>query len=148
MHCDELGDDTLLGGDGNDTIRSGIWWNSNHAGDDILDGGAGDDWLWADGPGNDTLTGGAGDDILERGPHGRGNNTFVFGAGHGNDTVKRFTHGQDSIDLTAFGLSGFSSLKMSPTSGGTMIDLESHGGGTILLAGVDLADLDASDFAF
>ena len=29
-----------------------------------------------------------------------------------------------------------------------MIDLESHGGGTILLAGVDIADLDASDFAF
>ena len=119
-------------------------------GNDTISGGDGNDWIWVDARdgstvGDNTISGDAGDDLLES---GAGDDTFVFRSGHGSDTVRRFGQGNDVIDLTAFGLSGFSSLKMSPTSGGTLIDLESHGGGTILLAGVDLADLDASDFAF
>ena len=156
------GDDTISGGDGNDRITA--FWGDNtisgDAGDDeIIDYGRGNDTI-SGGDGNDlirvvingnnsggdnTISGDAGDDALEG---GLGDDTFVFRSGHGNDTVTRFGQGDDVIDLTAFGLSGFSSLKISQASGGTLIDLESHGGGTILLAGVDPGDLDASDFAF
>ena len=120
------GDDMLRGGDGHDRLYGGM-------GSDTLEGGAGDDLLW-DGPDNDRLYGNEGSDV------------FIFNVGHGNDRILDFTNGEDQIDLSAFNLSGFGDLTTSFESNTVTIDLSEHGGGTILLAEFDIADLDAADF--
>ena len=120
------GDDMLQGGDGNDRLYGGM-------GSDTLEGGAGDDLLW-DGPDNDRLYGNEGSDV------------FIFNVGHGSDRILDFTNGEDQIDLSAFNLSGFDDLTASSESNNVTIDLSEHGGGTILLAGFDIANLDATDF--
>ena len=105
-------------------------------GDDTLDGGAGDDILTG-GAGDDTLTGGADSD------------TFVFAAGHGSDTVKDFADGEDLIDLSAFvDITSFDDLTVTQDGENTVIDLTSHGGGTITLEGVTATDLDGDNFTF
>ena len=106
-------------------------------GDDTLEGGAGDD----------TLTGGAGDDTLTG---GEGRDIFVFGAGDGDDTITDFTDRTDLIDLSAFaGIAGFDDLTISDNDdGNSVIDLSDHGGGTIMLTGVETADLDRGYFVF
>ena len=53
----ELIEETVRGGDGNDTLIGG-------KGNDVMSGGAGDDALYG-GQANDTLRGGAGDDYLD-----------------------------------------------------------------------------------
>ncbi|KIC41891.1 hypothetical protein RA27_00255 [Ruegeria sp. ANG-R] len=72
-------DDVIDGGAGNDLIEDG-------AGDDTLIGGAGDDELGRaySSEGDDTFVGGAGDDTLIG---WTGRDTYVFGAGFGNDRV-------------------------------------------------------------
>ena len=86
---------------------------------------------------DDTITGGVGADA------------FVFDPGHGNDVVTDFTDGKDLIDLSAFStISGFSDLTITSDENGVTIDLGAHGGGTILLQGVAIADLGAEDFRF
>jgi surface adhesion protein len=84
------GNDTLLGGAGND-ILFGL------GGNDTLDGGKGNDILLG-GTGNDTLMGGQGNDILIG---GSGGDTFVWKAGDtGNDVIKDFKASEgDRIDL-------------------------------------------------
>jgi Ca2+-binding RTX toxin-like protein len=91
-----LGDDILEGGDGSDTLRG-------EEGNDILYGGAGDDLLQG-GKSHDTLYGGSGTDILEG---GEGNDTYVFARGDttntiidtaGNDTL-RFAEGINKEDI-------------------------------------------------
>ena len=131
------GDDALAGGDGNDRLVG-------NTGDDTLAGGDGDDVLWG-GAGDDRIEGGTGDDEIEG---GAGEDLFVFGPGHGDDAVARFTDGDDRIDLRAFELSGFSDLDVAATDRGTTINLSVHGGGVILLERIGLADVDASDFLF
>ena len=89
--------------------------------------------------GDDTITGGA----------GAGADTFFFDLNHGNDIVANFTDGKDLIDLSAFStISGFSDLTITSHENGVTIDLTAHGGGTVLLRGFDIDDLDASDFLF
>ena len=96
--------------------------------------------------GNDRLEGGGGDDRLKG---GAGNDVFVFGPGNGADTVADFTDGKDRIDLRAFtAITGFSDVDAEAVSGGVEIDLSAHGGGTVLLEGFALADLDPGDFLF
>jgi predicted outer membrane repeat protein len=87
------GDDLLYGGEGHDQLNGGadqdrLWGEADN---DQLCGNLGDDWLNG-GLGNDTLTGGGGRD------------TFVLAAGHGNDLIRDFQLGEDSIGL-AEGLS-------------------------------------------
>ena len=127
----------LVGEAGND----GIW---SSGGDDILDGGTGADRLYAS-IGDDYLDGGEGNDRLEGGD---GADIFIFAAGHGEDTILDFTDSEDLIDLTAFDLSGFDQLSVSSDSDGVTLDLTASGGGTILLQGFDMANLDAADFLF
>ena len=109
-----------------------------------LDGGMGKDTLMGGG-GADMLVGGMGDDKLTG---GGGADKFVFGMEHGEDAITDFTDGVDMIDLTAFGLEGFGDVAATAADGGVMIDLSAMGGGTIMLEGFALADLDASDFMF
>ena len=91
------------------------------------------DWAAYD----DTITGGAGAD------------NFVFDSNHGNDVITDFTDGEDLIDLGAFStISGFSDLTLTSDENGVTIDLTAHDGGTVLLWGVDIDDLDAEDFVF
>ncbi|WP_223544017.1 tandem-95 repeat protein, partial [Pseudomonas sp. BF-B-28] len=84
------GNDTLLGGAGNDILFGS-------GGSDTLDGGKGNDILLG-GTGNDTLMGGQGNDILIG---GSGGDTFVWKAGDtGNDVIKDFKASEgDRIDL-------------------------------------------------
>ena len=129
-------------------------------GDDTLYGGAGDDTLLGDGgsvaagdTSNDTLDGGAGDDTLTG---GWGTDTFVFQAGHGDDTITDFFLAGDLIDISQItGITGFDDLTITADGDDIVIDLTSHGGGTIRLengamettnSGLD--NLDATDFLF
>ena len=104
---------------------------------ETLTGGAGDDTIAGLG-GDDTLTGGEGYD------------SFVFAAGHGDDTVTDFTDGEDLIDLTAFtGITQFSDLTVTQEGSNVKIDLSGEtDGGSITLQNVLLADIDENDFVF
>ena len=140
------GDDRLTGNAGNDRLMG-------DADNDTLIGNTGNDTLWG-GRGNDTLWGGNDDDRLiggagaDRLTGGAGDDRFVFGRGHGSDTIVQFADGEDLIDLTGFSLSGFSDLTIAGSAQGVTIDLSGHGGGSILLEGFGLANLDESDFLF
>ena len=135
---DQSNSTRMVGLGGNDRLLGG-------EGDDVLEGGAGDDALMGE-EGDDTLDGGADDDVLYG---GSGADKFVFQAGHGTDTVLDFTIDDDTIDLSAFtGISGFSDLTITPDGTTAVIDLSSHGGGTIRLENVTDTDLDAGDFTF
>ena len=132
------GDDVIHGRGGNDHLRGG-------AGDDEIDGGAGSDTLEG-GAGDDVLDGGTGDDTMWG---GTGHDKFVFQSGHGNDTIKDFTDGEDLIDLTELaGITGFGDLTTTADGSDAVINLTSHGGGTIRLENFSVSDLDDSDFRF
>ena len=164
------GGDTLYGGDDDDTLYGGgghdVLYGDDDSGaasgDDDLYGGSGDDTLYGDG-GNDVLQGGADDDTLYGGSGhdvlygdggadsltgGTGADTFVFTAGDGTDTITDFFPEEgDRIDLSAFaGLEGFASLTLTSDGSATILDLRAHGGGTVRLEGVAVADLLAADF--
>ena len=75
--------------------------------------------------------------------------TFVFGLDNGDDIVVNFTDGEDLIDLADFPtISSFSDLTITSVDNGVSIDLTALGGGTILLQGADINDLNADDFLF
>ena len=164
-------DDTLYGGGGHDVLYGDDDDSGAASGDDDLYGGSGDDTLYGDG-GNDVLQGGADDDTLYGGgghddlygdggdddlygdggadslTGGTGADTFVFAAGDGADTITDFTPEEgDRIDLSAFaGLEGFASLTLTADGSATILDLRAHGGGTVRLEGIAVADLLAADF--
>ena len=77
--------DTINGGDGDDEIYA-------YGGNDTIYGGAGDDYINA-GWGNNTIYGGDGDDTIFVGEGndkitgGNGENTIIFYAGTGSDTI-------------------------------------------------------------
>lgn len=119
------GKDTLAGASGADTLNGG-------AGADRLYGGAGQDLLIG-GYGADRLTGGAGNDVL-RG--GAGADTFVFSAKSGTDQLHDFAVGIDQIDVSG-------RYQLTQTTSGAVV---THDGGTMLLHGVAVADIGASDF--
>ena len=117
--------DVLRGGSGNETVNAGIGRDKlfgNHgrdilragSGNDTLDGGVGHDKLFGErgmdvlrgGSGNDTLNGGGGRDRLFG---GAGSDTFVFGANSGNDVVRDFVAGEDSVHITS-GATSFADL--------------------------------------
>ena len=109
--------DTLVGDDGDNQIRGA-------AGDDLLTGGGGRDTF-------------------------RFDHTFFRVPGHGADTITDFTDGEDRIYFEGWASAlTWEQVRASATSieGGVRIDLSAHGGGTIDLMKVALADLDASDF--
>lgn len=141
--------DTLLGQQGNDMMVGG-------RGDDRLLGGSGNDTLLGDGDndelsgnaGFDLLIGGAGDDLLRGDFNG---DTFRFADRHGNDTIEDFDANNSFERLDFRNLSTLNSLAdvltaSTQTGANTVIDTGS--GNSILLLGVNRADLDISDFFF
>ena len=97
------------------------------------------------GGGADIVIGGAGNDTLTG---GTGNERSSFAAGFGNDTITDFdaapAGGQDHIDLSAFGIT-FADLTVTAVAGGTQV---AFGADTIVLQGVNVAAISATDFNF
>ena len=138
------GNDTLLGDAGNDTLYGGL-------GDDSVLGGMDDDYLFG-AIGNDTLDGGSGNDTLDG---DAGNDVFVFTDGFGNDTIDGFEalNGLEKIDL--FGVSeifSYADLTNAAmphmTQIGANVVITDFAGNTITLTGIQIGDLDPSDFLF
>jgi Ca2+-binding RTX toxin-like protein len=156
-------DGALFGGDGNDTLASGQADDilSGESGNDILAGGGGDDLIYG-GAGNDLLRGDAGDDTLRGGNGadtlrggagddflygGAGADVFVFRRGDGDDRIADFENGTDRIDLRDFALASFAALSAVAANrpAGLLIDLDTFGGDTIIVAGLTKAQFDAGD---
>ena len=155
----QAGFDHLNGGEGNDLLEGGHQADNlfGGTGDDTLRGGQGFDRLFG-GDGNDTLFGGAGFDTLIG---GTGNDLllgnfnadrFVFADGHGNDTIGDFAtdNGFEKIDLSNVSaiVNLFDLLNNHATQAGANVLIDTGGGDSITLTGVNLADLDSSDFVF
>ena len=137
------GDDVLTSGAGSDILFGG-------SGYDTLIGGRGDDALYGN-RGRDVLNGGEGDDIIDGGRSndvltgGLGNDTFVFRPlDKGDDVITDFEDGADLIQIS--GLS-FADLDFTAVDGGVLITSAAMTG-QIMLEGIDIAALDASDFLF
>lgn len=113
------GDDALFGGDGKDVLSGG-------RGDDIISGGAG----------NDRMSGGRGDDV------------FHFDLGHGDDRITGFRPGDDMLDLSDLGFSGFDDVRDAAQARGRSTVIETSETDSIRLDGVRLHQLDGDDFIF
>ena len=144
-----LGNDMMEGGAGNDRM-------DGNGGADTLIGGTGDDKMNGGG-GTDTLLGGEGRDILiGGGSHdyfegGTGNDvlygdggadTFVFSAGDGNDVIKDFGFGADTLILQ-----GIAENDLSARAWGSGTRLE-FGDDSIVLSQTDFATFDIASIVF
>ena len=162
------GDDHIFGGAGDDSLLYGgkgedmIWGGT---GNDTLDGCTGNDTLRGEG-GEDTLIGRAGHDTMDGGEDndklsgmagdddmtgGNGDDTFIIGLDNGDDYITDFgaNGAADMIDLQAFdGITSFDDLTMRERAGNTVIDLSAHGGDSVTLVSVAMAELEAGDFIF
>lgn len=140
-HFGERGDDTLWGGTGGDRFFGG-------QGNDIIDGGGGHDTIYG-GAGFDTIIGGAGADQMQGNYNA---DRFVFADGHGRDTIADFDEHNDleKIDLSAVStIVNLSDLITNhATQSGHNVVIDTGAGSSILLQGVNLDDLGASDFIF
>ncbi|HEY5798586.1 MAG TPA: hypothetical protein VIT92_00120, partial [Burkholderiaceae bacterium] len=127
------GRDQLKGGDGNDVLDGG-------ANGDYVYGDAGDDTIWF-GKGNDMLWGGAGADLFVAAP-----------GGTGASAISDFQHAgaeQDRIDVSMYSSSqGMNWLSAIATQHSNGLVLQLNSAQSVLLVGVTLADLDASNFVF
>ncbi len=128
-----LGADFLIGNTAGNLLSGG-------AGDDRLFGGIGADELIG-GTGNDRLHGGADNDELTG---QQGADIFVFSEGAGNDQILDFENGVDRIEF-GDGAYQFSDLQMAQVGGDVVIK---SANGTITLVGINIADMDESDFVF
>lgn len=133
------GDDRIFGGNGNDIL-------SGNAGRDRVFGGVGDDRI-SGGSGNDILKGNDGQDIIRGGTGkdqlfgGAQADTFIFSAGDGVDRIRDF---DPTMDILRF--EGLTDVTVRAGNGNGAVVF--YDGGRVLLAGVDIADVDPSDFVF
>ena len=77
---------------------------------------------------------------------GLGNDTFVFTATSGNDTVTDFENGEDLIDVSAFGFASAADVIGLLVQDGADVDMVLSATSTITFTGETLASFDASDF--
>lgn len=127
------GDDQLFGHNGNDTLRGGL-------AEDTLSGGTGDDLLGGF-TGIDRLDGGRGNDLLTGGKFA---DVFVFRARDGFDRITDFNPDADRIEIMT-GADSFDDLRIRDTGRDATV---SFADARITLAGVDAAQIDATDFIF
>ncbi|MEM6438741.1 MAG: fasciclin domain-containing protein [Pseudomonadota bacterium] len=137
------GSDLMIGGRGGDEMSGGRGADKMHGstGDDDLSGDRGRDLLLG-GRGEDRLDGGAGRDVM-RG--GLGDDLFVYAEGNGFDRIGDFEIGEDRLDVTDFGLAGFQAFAALGTQRGRTAQFDFGDGDMLMLVGVDLDDLSASD---
>lgn len=131
--CTSSGRDIVFGGNGKDLIIG-------NGGSDILRGNMGNDTL-VGGNGNDKLWGGRGIDKL-RG--GNGADQFQFSETDGFDIVQDFENDVDMLQIRDAGFS-FGDIILIDENNETIVRF---GDMTILLEGVDISLIDASDFIF
>lgn len=132
-----IGEDYLYGNADNDTLlgNNGHDYLFGENGLDVLDGGLGNDHLNG-GTQKDVLTGGGGADV------------FIFEDGTGVDTITDFEISVDHVDIQ--GISGITSAEdlfanhLYDTAQGAVFD--SLNGDKIILSGLSVSDLSASDF--
>ena len=152
------GNDVSSGGDGSDRLFGGIGHDtlSGQTGDDQFYGGGGNDHVFG-GSGDDFIRGGGGFDRIEGGTGddlmlGNFNaDVFVFGNGHGNDTISDFNATNNAERLDFSPLSTLNSLNAVLDAGEQVGDdylIQTGGGNSILLTGVSEAQLGAGDFIF
>lgn len=136
----DFGNDTLDGETENDILFGNIGFDilDGDEGDDLLFGGREDD-IVIGGAGNDVVNGDRGNDTLIGGPEG---DRFDFRAGDGSDFIADFTDGADLIGLKD-GLM-FEQLTIVQAGNDTQITTS---GLLITLPGVNVSQIDASDFA-
>ncbi|WDZ81579.1 calcium-binding protein (plasmid) [Ensifer adhaerens] len=146
-------DDVLRGGDGNDVLEglSGNDFLEGRAGNDTLRGGSGSNQLFG-GEGDDILSGGDTTDVLSG---GAGADTFVWVGQAGNtqgvDRIVDFdAEGGDVIEFTAhsYGMWDYDAFLDASNDTAEGIYVEFREGTGILIEGVTLADLSASDIIF
>lgn len=121
----EIGDDQLIGDNGNDTL-------CGNEGNDLLVGGEGNDLLDA-GAGDDLVTGGSGEDV------------FALSSLQGTDVFTDFEDGIDRVGL-ACGIT-LDDVQVLQGDDGALVSLISTGQVLALLQGVDVNNIDDSDFA-
>ncbi|RAI66487.1 heme peroxidase [Pseudomonas fluorescens] len=100
------------------------------------------------GAGNDVITGGGSNDLMSGGI--AGNDTFMFAAGFGNDTILNFSAnpgaGQDLLNLAALGITSATfaaNVTITASGADTVVGI---GADTIHLVGVNSAAVDQTDF--
>jgi Ca2+-binding RTX toxin-like protein len=146
---DELSGTQVSGGEGDDTITLAgglISYAHGGEGDDQITGGAALLDILVGGEGDDTIDGGTGTNYVHG---GEGDDTFVISAGQTLTTIYDFTDGDDTIDLSNISdITAFSDLTITADGDDAVIDLSSHGAGSVRLENVEVSDLDATDFVF
>ena len=128
-------DDIIFGGIGNDVM----WGDDLEAnlptqfhGNDYLDGGVGNDVIYGNG-GDDTLIGGSGNDTLYG---GAGNDTYIYNAGDGIDTVyDDLTPGANTFKFGA----GVDPANIKLRQGSLLLDFGSGDG--VHIEGLDTQDV-------
>ena len=150
---DGSGNRLIHAGDGNDHIQTG---EGSHLveggdGDDALVGGNGEDWLFG-GSGADLIAGGAGINYLQGDRHdndfGRFDDRFYFSGNLGTTTIGDFEAGSDSLVFQASeGLSSASEILARIEDSDTGASLDRGDDGTLILTGVNAADLSETDIA-
>ena len=141
------GNDILTGYLGDDWLHGGTGNDRLRAGpgDDSLAGSDGNDTLLA-AAGDDTLSGGGGNDFLVG---GSGADVFVVSAEPGRDVVHDFHQGEDLLDLRLLaGVGSFADVSMAQTGRSVTLDFSDMGGGEVLVRGMSLEDLGTDDFLF
>lgn len=143
--------DTIRGGDGNDAVHGGLGNDrlSGEADNDLLFGAEGRDVLFGN-TGDDALNGAGGGDMLNGGAGndtligGTGSDWFVFKPGDGADVIRKFQNGADVIDLILYQFANFNAAAshFAAHAGGVVF---SDGADSILIRGLDLANLTADD---
>ncbi|KNZ31410.1 MAG: hypothetical protein AD742_17785 [Methylibium sp. NZG] len=79
-----VGNSTLAGGDGNDTLSGSARGGMARGGNDFISGDPGDDWIYGS-AGVDTIAGGTGNDLL----YGyEGQDVYLFNRGDGRDLIR------------------------------------------------------------